>query len=68
MVTENVADFAPLADDFDQRGRGHCGLVFIDSAKFPRGQRRTIGRLVKELDKLIASFPNDEAVSIRHWL
>ncbi len=68
VVTENVADFVPLADDFDQRGRDHHGVVFIDPTKFPGGQRRTIGRLVKELEKLIATFSSDEPVSVRHWL
>ena len=68
VVTENVVDFVPLADNADQRGRVHHGLVLIDPAKFPRGQRRTIGRLVKELERLLASFPDDDAASLRHWL
>src|SRR5919204_3635744 len=46
VVTENVADYVPLAEDCDQRGRAHHGLVLVDPAKFPRGHRRTIGRLV----------------------
>src|SRR5215470_6448818 len=68
IVTENVADFVLLGEEADQRGRAHHGIVLIDPAKFPRGQERTIGRLVKALEKLIASFPGDEAVSLRHWL
>jgi len=68
VVTENVADFVPIADAADQRGRPHHGLVLIDPAKFPRGDRRTVGRLVRELERLMAEFPQDEAVSTRHWL
>jgi hypothetical protein len=68
VVTENVADFVPIAEEADQRGRAHHGLVLIDPAKFLRGQRRTVGRLVKELERLIAQFPDDEATSARHWL
>lgn len=68
VVTENVADFVPIADEADHRGRPHHGLVLIDPAKFPRGDRRTVGRLVRELGRLMAEFPRDEAVSARHWL
>jgi len=68
VVTENVADFVPLAEEADQRGRAHHGLVLIDPAKFPRGQLRTVGRLVKELERLMAEFPGDDATSGRHWL
>ena len=68
VVTENVVDYVPLAEDSDQRGRTHHGLVLIDPAKFPRGQRRTIGRLVKELERLMAEFPGDQPASARHWL
>ena len=68
VVTENVGDFVPLAEEADQRGRAHHGLVLIDPARFPRGQRRTIGRLVKELERLMAEFPGEEATSARHRL
>ena len=68
VVTENVADFVPITDEADQRGRPHHGLVLIDPARFPRGNRRTVGHLVRELERLMAEFPGDEAVSARHWL
>ena len=68
VVTENVADFVPLAEQADQRGRAHHGLVLVDPAKFPRGQRRTVGSLVRELGPLMTEFPGDEATSARHWL
>lgn len=68
VVTENVADHVPLAEDSDQRGRPHHGLVLIDPAEFPRGHPRTIGRLVKALERLMAEFPEDEPTSARRWL
>jgi hypothetical protein len=68
VVTENVADFIPLADDADQRGRTHFGLVLVDPVKYRRGQRRTIGRLVTELDRLLTQHPRDRATSLRNWL
>lgn len=68
VVTENVADFIPLADAADQRGEPHHGLVLIDPAKFPRGSRRMIGRLVTELHKLMDTYLDDKPRNVRHWL
>jgi hypothetical protein len=68
VVTENIADFTSIVDGADQRGEAHFGLVLIDPVKFPRGQRRTIGHLVTELDRLLTQHPGDQATSLRHWL
>jgi hypothetical protein len=68
VVSENIPDFSSIADAADQRGQAHFGLVLIDPAKYPRGQRRTIGRLVTELDRLLKGHPGDEPTSLRHWL
>jgi hypothetical protein len=40
----------------------------VDPAEFPLSRQRTIGRLVKELEALVGSFPGDKAVSMRQWL
>lgn len=68
VVSENIADFSSIVDDADQRGQAHYGLVLIDPGKCPRGQQRTVGRLVTELDQLLRDHPPDEAASERHWL
>lgn len=68
VATENVADFIPLANQADQRGQPHFGLVLIDPSRYPRGARRTIGSLVKALDRLLAGYPADDPTSARHWL
>ncbi|MHB8690405.1 MAG: DUF5615 family PIN-like protein [Solirubrobacteraceae bacterium] len=68
VMTENIADFVPLADHTDQRNQPHHGLVLVDPAKYQRGTPRTIGRLVTELDALLAEHPSQEATSARHWL
>jgi hypothetical protein len=68
VVTENIGDFSSLADGVDQRGTPHFGLVLIDPVKYPRGQRRTIGRLTTELDRLLSEHPGDQATSLRHWI
>lgn len=68
VVTENIADFAGIADGLDQRGEEHFGLVLIDPATYPRGRPRTIGRMVSALDRLLRAHRDDLATSLRHWL
>ncbi len=68
VVTENIGDFSSIADAVDQRGRAHHGLILVDPAKYPRGNPRTIGRLVTELDGLLNDHPRGEPRSLRHWL
>jgi hypothetical protein len=68
VVTENVADFASIADSLDERGQTHFGLVLIDPAKYRRGHPRTIGRMVTGLDRLLRGHPADRATALRHWL
>jgi predicted nuclease of predicted toxin-antitoxin system len=68
VVTENIGDFSAIADATDQRGTPHHGLVLVDPAKYPRGNRRTVGRLVTQLDRLPDDHRGDAATSSRHWL
>src|ERR1035441_8336621 len=37
VATENVADFIPLANEPDQCGESHCGLVLVDPSRFSPG-------------------------------
>jgi len=50
VVTENVADFARLA----QQGFGHAGLIFVSSRRFPR-TGSGLQRLAKALDELLST-------------
>ena len=68
VVTENTADFVPLADAYDRRNQAHHGLVLVDPRKHPRGDERTIGRMVTALDELLDEYPEGDATSLRHWL
>lgn len=68
VVTENIGDFTAIVVDVDLRSVGHFGLVLIDPVKYPRGQRRTIGRLVTHLDRLLREHRSTEATSARFWL
>jgi len=68
IVTENIADFCQIADRRDERGTPHHGLVLVHPAKYPRGDPRTIGRMVTVLEELLAKHHSEEATSLRHWL
>jgi Domain of unknown function (DUF5615) len=68
IVTENIVDFSRVADGRDARREHHHGLVFVDPTKYPRGSRRTIGRMVTALDRLLGEQPGNNATSLRHWL
>ncbi len=68
VVTENIPDFSGIADDYDQRGQVHHGLVLADPSRYPRGSPGTIGRMVTELDQLLEKHPETTPASLRYWL
>lgn len=68
VVTENLADFNPIADAYDRRGRAHHGLVLVTPRSYPRGNPRTIGRMVTALDRLLDAQPEATTTSARYWL
>ena len=68
VVTENIDDFSVIADDHDQRGQAHFGLVLVSRSSYPRGRPRTIGRMVTALDRLLGEHPEQTPISLRHWL
>jgi hypothetical protein len=68
VVTEDVADFSVIADEHDQRGQAHHGLVLAVPGSYPRGNPRTIGRMVTALDGLLGKHPETTPTSLRYWL
>jgi hypothetical protein len=68
VVTENIDDFSRIADSQDHLGEVHHGLVFVNPRSYPRGNPRTIGRMVTALGGLLGRHPMDEPTSLRHWL
>ncbi len=68
VVTENIDDYSVIADGCDQRGQAHYGLVLVPPSTHPRGDSRTIGRMVSELDRLLSRHPKHTPTSLRHWL
>jgi uncharacterized protein DUF5615 len=68
VVTENIDDFSVIADDYDQRGQAHFGLVLVPPGSYPRSSPATIGRMVTALDRLLGEHPGDMPRSLRRWL
>jgi hypothetical protein len=66
IVTENVADFRVLASNDLQQGRSYAGFIITTNRRFPRHDRRTTGRLVEALDRLL--YRDSIATNVEHWL
>jgi hypothetical protein len=66
VVTENVADYRPLAEERVRQGATHPGLILTSNRRFPRHDRRTAGRLVVALDALLSAEP--DLTNQEHWL
>jgi hypothetical protein len=68
LVAENGGDFSAIVDAADQRGRRHHSLTLVDPAKYPRSDRRTIGRMVRRLYSPRGQQPRDESTGMRYRL
>ena len=66
VVTENVADFVELHRAAVITGHRHFGIVFTSSRRFPRNTR-SIGRMVRALDALLAANRSDDALLNQTW-
>lgn len=66
IVTENVADYLPLARWYLHRG-SHCGLILTVSHHFPRHEPRTLGRIVASLDALLSDPAMPPLTDAEHW-
>lgn len=58
LVTESVPDFRRLEATALAAGDAVPVLVFTTNRQFPRGDRRTLGRLVAALDALLTNQPD----------
>ena len=65
VVTEDLRDYRRLAAAQGRAGRPHPGLVLTNNRRWPRANRRTLGRLVNALDDLLTS---GAAVEGERWL
>ncbi|MDA0269563.1 MAG: DUF5615 family PIN-like protein [Chloroflexi bacterium] len=64
IVTENVADFRRLAEEFVRLGRTHPGLIYTTNRQFPRADARTPGSLNRALLRLL----DGDAAITEVWL
>jgi predicted nuclease of predicted toxin-antitoxin system len=67
LLTNNVADFAAIAGRWAATGRQHAGLIFTSDQSLPRS-KKTIGRFVACLDRLLSSSPESALRDQVRWL
>lgn len=67
IVTENVADFSILANEWTARGKSHAGIVFTNPNRFNRASLAYPGNLIKALKRLL-SESIDPGPSFTRWL
>ena len=67
LVTNNIVDFAVIAQRWADEGRIHAGLIFTSDARWPR-RRDMIGRFVDALDTLLTGNTRTMSLAGRiHW-
>lgn len=66
IVTEDVADYRPLAIDALRSGNSHAGVIFTSNWMFPRANPRTTGRLVTALDAMLSA--ETDLTGQEYWL
>lgn len=59
LVTENVVDFAPLADQWATANRLHPGLIFTNPKRFNRATLTYPGNLITALRRFLHNPPTD---------
>ncbi|MGI8425247.1 MAG: DUF5615 family PIN-like protein [Actinomycetota bacterium] len=53
VVTEDIADYRPLALNWEAAESPHYGIIFTTNRKWPRARPETVGRLITALDDLL---------------
>lgn len=68
LLTENVADFAPIIQRLVTAGESYFGIIYTSPKTMPRS-RNTIGAYVEALDALLRKYPGDEDfINGTEWL
>lgn len=67
VVTENVADFMPLARQWASEGWPHSGLIFTNPKRFNRANLAYPGNLIAALEEFLEGPPVKGESWIR-WL
>lgn len=71
VVTENVADFIPIAQDHAATGTPHHGLVLVAPSAFRRDRANVaaaLGAMVTALDALLEQDPDTSGGAWVTWL
>lgn len=66
LLTENVADFAPVVRTLVASGEDHWGVVFSSPRSLPRGAA-TIGLFAEALDRLLSERRAEDALKDQIW-
>lgn len=64
LITENIVDFAPLANQWATENRIHPGLVFTNPKRFNRSTLAYPGNLMMAL----RSFLSDPPIAGQSWI
>jgi predicted nuclease of predicted toxin-antitoxin system len=68
IVTNNVRDFVPLAQQALQSGSTFCGIVFTSDKSLPRN-KANVGTFISLLDALLAAHAAEEGLPAKiEWL
>ena len=59
IVTYNIPDFRPIADQYLARGQDHFGLILVSERSIPQ---RDLGGLLRALAAVLAGRPADDAL------
>lgn len=66
LMTNNVADFAMLASNWQGQGRHHAGLIFTSDATWPRTADNA-GRFVAAIDSALNAHRTSASWTDRVW-
>lgn len=69
LVTDDVG-YLQIEADHRSRGDSHRGLVLTSNRRFPRGRTRTVGALVRALDRFLTTdaVAYRGSASFTYWL
>lgn len=69
LVTDDTG-FRQVEAEYRARGDSHRGVVFTSNRRFPRGRPRTVGALVRALDRFLTADASAYrgSGSFMHWL
>jgi hypothetical protein len=68
IVTDNIADFGPLAQVLEKSGRSHNGLILTTRSHVDRSEPRIVSHVVRALDAFLHTEATVEPSGREHFL